>query len=452
LEREVPPRRTAASLPSNGSNAADSSRRRLRGRRRVIAATVWVLVATLTLGLYFFSIPQHYDQLLNFSSNAIRHPHAVQVGLAELGLTGVEFAAFLLGVRIAFTASYFTVAAVVFWRRADDWMALVLSLVLFVFGVVFPNTLVAVSLSYPAIGLVAEFLTAIGFAMFFVLFLFFPDGRFVPRWSVIPAAIWLITAVLGVFFRGTLADPRSWPSALSILGIGLLIAVVPFSLVFRYRRVSDTVQRQQTKWVLFGVVAAIVGLLLGALPGEVFPVLQRPGAAAALYEMGSNMVYALSFFLIPIALGIAILRHRLYDVDPLINRALVYGSLTAALAVFYVAGIILFQRIFRAVIGQGSDLAIVISTLAIAALFLPLRRRFQVFVDRRFYRRKYDAEQALAAFSATLRNEVELNKVADKLLTVAEETMRPAHVSLWLRPNVSDERPLPSRRRPSAQP
>jgi hypothetical protein len=141
----------------------------------------------------------------------------------------------------------------------------------------------------------------------------------------------------------------------------------------------------------------------------------------------------------PIAIGIAILRYRLYEIDTLINRTLVYGALTAILAALYFSGIVVLQRVFVAFTGEQSTLAVVASTLVIAALFNPLRRRVQAFVDRRFYRRKYDAAKTLEAFSAKLRNETDLEALSDNLVGVVKETMQPAHASLWLHPALKDK-------------
>jgi hypothetical protein len=209
--------------------------------------------------------------------------------------------------------------------------------------------------------------------------------------------------------------------------------------IYRYRRVSTPLQRQQTKWVVAGLACAFGPLVIGltldfTLLAQLFP-------QSALVTTLAQWPFDLLLLLFPLSLAFAILRYRLWDIGVLVNRTLVYGALTITLGLIYTGLVIGLQALFRGFISQTSDVAIVISTLTIAALFQPLRRRIQHLIDRRFYRRKYDAARTLAAFSAALREEVDLAALSEQLVSVVEETLQPVHVSLWLRPNRSEEKP-----------
>ncbi len=215
----------------------------------------------------------------------------------------------------------------------------------------------------------------------------------------------------------------------------ILASVV--GLILRYRR-SRGEERQQIKWIAFAasfvglgfVSTLVIGLIVRAFAPESWGNANTP---PFWFDLLFSIVL-LSFGGVPVAVGIAVLRYRLYDIDLLINRTLVYGSLTVLLAAAYVGSVVGLQSVFRALTGEQSTLAIVASTLAIAALFNPLRRRIQGFIDRRFYRRKYDAAKTLEAFNARLRDETDLDALSGDLVTVARSTMQPEHASLWLRP------------------
>ena len=210
------------------------------------------------------------------------------------------------------------------------------------------------------------------------------------------------------------------------------------SLVLRFRR-SRGEERQQIKWIAFAASVVVIVYLIAMVASLL--------SAAETWFAGGSPVWLsllqtaalLSLTAVPIAVGFAVLRYRLYDIDLLINRALVYGSLTVLLAASYAGIVISVQYLLSAATGQESTLAVVASTLAIAALFGPLRRRVQTFVDRLFYRRKYDAAKTLEAFSARLREETDLKALTDEVTSVVRGTMHPAHVSLWLRPNPEPE-------------
>ena len=214
-----------------------------------------------------------------------------------------------------------------------------------------------------------------------------------------------------------------------------LIAVIPaaLSLVFRFRRAGGT-ERQQIKWlayaaVLFGSIISIGVLGYEDLFSRTLSTLH---VAVSFSRTLSTLLVALGFAGLYIAVGVAILRHHLYAIDVVINRTLVYGSLTLVLAAVYLGGVLVLQYAFRAITGEESQLAVVASTLIIAALFIPLRSRIQSFIDRRFYRRKYDAAKTLEAFSAKLSHETDLDALSDALVGVVRETMQPEQVSLWL--------------------
>jgi hypothetical protein len=281
----------------------------------------------------------------------------------------------------------------------------------------------------------------------FVLFLF-PDGRPPsPRWR---HAYWLFGALTVLAIVGSALDRRrlhAYPDMENPLGVGgrageviqaanlvgeavgapTVFLVALASVVYRYRRASGTT-RLQIKWVAYAAALMVLCFAASFLVGERVPLI----VSDVLFLAGFA-----GFGLIAVAAGTAILRHRLYEIDVVIRRTLVYGALTALLGGTYLGLVLLFQLLLDPVT-QGSELAIAVSTLAVAALFGPARRRIQGVVDRRFYRRKYDAERTLAAFSARLREEVELETLAADLAGVVRETVEPAHVSLWLRPAVTD--------------
>jgi hypothetical protein len=277
--------------------------------------------------------------------------------------------------------------------------------------------------------------------LFVFLALLFPDGRLPSsRWrafgwlvgvvivtGTVSVALWPETAAgfdlvnhpLGI----EVATDTVNPVETILYALGLLAAA---SLLVRLRR-SMGVRRQQVKWFAYAVAVLATSAILAYVVSELVGVVWL--------EWISSMLVLVSVVGLPVAVGIAILRYRLYNIDLLLNRTLVYGALTAVLAAVYFGSIVLFQVLFRAFTGQESQLAVVVSTLAIAALFTPLRLRIQSFIDRRFYRRKYDARKTLEDFSAQLRNETDMDALSEDLVGVVRETMQPAHVSLWLRPD-----------------
>jgi hypothetical protein len=359
------------------------------------------------------------------------------LALRELGLSVSFYATYMLATQVLLMLGFWTIGAGIFWRKSSDWVALLFALMLVTFGassIVEPYT--------PTNGLLSLLGTGVaflGYTLFYASFFVFPDGRFVPRWGRWAVVVWIVYQASFSFLpNDSPLQPEAWPTLLLLPLVLGLFGTMVFAQVYRYLRVSVPVERQQTKWVVYGLTAAISLTLAAAIvPAEAFPTLLQPGVSKVLYGMSVTTVVNLSLLLIPLSIGVAILRYRLWDIDVLINRTLVYGSLTVTLALVYFAGVAMTEAIFRALTDQEQQpqVVAVVSTLVIAALFMPLRRRIQGFIDRRFYRRKYDARETLEAFSAKLSRETDLDALSDDVISVVRETMQPAHVSLWLRPD-----------------
>ncbi len=385
-----------------------------------------IAVATL-VGAFASSVPARYAELAHPSEN-------VSDALAELGLSASAYALYNVALDTIFVSVFATVAVVIFWRRSDDPVALLVATMLVVWGPLNGLFVLTPSATDGTYGLVqaasGSVLTYVGYITWMLFFYLFPSGRFVPRWTR-----WL-ALIYGVFFFGlwtfTPFGPESWPPPLFSAAVLAVWGSFPVAQIYRYARISSQTERQQTKWVVFGVAVAVAGTL-----ATIFTI----GAAVDLppRDVGARMLSMLlmdaSGLMIPLSIGVAMLRSRLFDIDVVINRTLVYGSLTAMLVAVYASGVAVAQTILRALTGQEQQpqLAIVVSTLVIAALFNPLRRRIQAFIDRRFYRKKYDAARTLGAFNARLREETDLDTLSEDLVSVVNETMQPQHVSLWLR-------------------
>ncbi len=276
--------------------------------------------------------------------------------------------------------------------------------------------------------------------------LLFPNGQ--PptrrwRWVSVAAIAWAALFVLIVTFSqrieasttsnlafdnpiGVLGDAMVQPLiALWIAGLLTLVVLCVAALFTRFRRANDT-ERKQIEWLLYACAVFLV-VYIGGIVSETSGTTTFAGT---IWEV----CFGLSLGAFPAAIGIAILRYRLFDIDVIINRTLVYGSLTVVLALVYFASVVLLEGLFRPLFGSTNDLAIVASTLALAALFQPLRSRIQAFIDRRFYRRRYDAARTLQAFAAHARDEVDVSRLSDEMVRVVHETFQPELVSLWLRP------------------
>ncbi len=397
---------------------------RLHGRSLILARVAWITVVTLVVALFLARLPAYYSALQTLCTGATcgseqSTPDSAQA-LQRLGLSVDIYAVFILALTIALAFLCFTIGAVIFWRRSDDWMALLGALAV-VASVTLNSSVYGMDMT-SAWGWLAMVMVVFGTGVYLLL-LSLSDGRFVTRWVLLPFLCWALAVF--VFFKFMYGGIYTlvWLAALGLLFI---------AKIYHYRTAASPVQRQQTKWLLYGgSVAVIVGVGLTVLP-FLFPSLGQDGS---LYQLVTAPIFIVLSLIVPLCIGIAILRYRLYDIDIIIHRTLVYSTLTVVLAVIYEVSVFTLQSLTSGLAFiRGNQLAIVASTFLIGGLFKPLHDRTRALIDRRFYRHKYDAAKTVAAFSATISDEVDLNQLGNKLMAVVQETMQPAHVSLWLCP------------------
>ncbi len=422
----------------NNAGSANTVQTRLSGSWLLPARILWLGGVLLLVILCLVMLPA-FDTLLQTictgTACALLQPtsesaQSIQGG----GLSLSIYATITLTLTLASILLGLVVSGVIFWRKSDDWMALLVAASVVALSTLYVTYVFQGSPSaWQALAIV---LNVLGNGVFFLVCTLFPNGRFVPRWLPRLLPCWLGAGIVFYIFRGVALVALLYNVVWLVFVIVLVVA-----LFYRYRYASSLLEQQQTKWVIYGGSVAGIIVIGLTVPLLLFPSLRQAGS---FYQIIITPTFLLTVLIVQICTALAILRFRLYDIDLLINRTLVYGSLTILLALVYsglVIGLGALVRLFTGEFAQ-SPLVIVTSTLAIAGLFQPLRRRIQAIIDRRFYRRQYDAARTIAAFSATLRNEVDVDTLRDHLLAVVQATMQPTHVSLWVPPSRRSETPL----------
>jgi hypothetical protein len=420
---------TSPSLPSNPM------------LRRLIFAG-WIVIALLSISLFLVNTVAIYYELATPCEGALgllEGCNASAISAAEVAVLasrGIPLHAYALGfalVGLFNLVLYGALGGLILWRQGHSWLGVTVSLAL----ITIPFSVWAGPRNWAAIhpllfwpGLITIIISTV----LDVLFLFLmPNGRFSPRWAYIPLCIGLLSiTILTLERNGVSMMPAEWVSALYALPLSLVALAVIFQ-IYRYKWDSNAVERQQAKWIIVAVALFFSATIVWAIVfgGGV----TIPGGAPRLW---ANLVATLYINLfahpfLPIAITIAILRYNLWGIDVLIRRTVQYGLVTAVLALIYFGTIILLQSLGGQATGEQSPIIIVLSTLLIAAMFNPLRRRVQTAVDRRFYRQKYDAQQVLAQFAQTARDEVDMEALQTELLRVVQETMQPQTITLWLK-------------------
>ncbi|MGQ0603802.1 MAG: hypothetical protein ACT4QE_19140 [Anaerolineales bacterium] len=418
---------------------------------------LWAVILALTSLLLILGIPARFAQLnrvavqLDIQSGTLSE---VEVGLlSQLGLSLTFYAGYVTALEAVAALSGILVGAIIFWKKHDDWMAMLVSVALTTLGT-FPTPLMtSVANDQPALGIVVTLLQFIAIGPSFLIFYIFPDGRFRPAWTKWIGVIWMISSIAGLFFPalrppGTLFTMRTVPG-LVLFWVLFVLALGIYAQVYRYRRYATPVQRQQTKWIVFGFILSLTTILSVGFASLFFDY-QRPSSGSMLFLLLIIGMVLLALTITPITVMFSILQFRLWDIDILIRRTLQYSLLSGLLALIYFGLVVVLQSLLSAVGSQQSEFVTVASTLTIAALFFPLRNRIQNFIDKRFYRQKYNAQKVLADFSATCRDETDLDKLTTRLAEVVDDTLQPETVSVWLRKTADSRQQTAVGRQPSS--
>ncbi len=420
--------------PASRSDLDRAPDTRLGGRWLILARATWVAVAALTVGLFVAGIPAEFARLqvvcpIEFCANEQLPPAGLRA-LADLGLSLDFFAAYGVALDVVFAVVYGAVAALIFWLKSADRLALFVALALLTFGTAtHPVTMEALVAAHPAWQPTVAGLHFLGSASFSLFLYLFPDGRFVPRWTRWVALAWIAWLLPRYWIPNWPSDFAAWSDWLNLVVWPVALGAVVYAQIYRYRRVSNRVQRQQTKWVVFGIAMALTGFLsVNLTVSAVAPMPTSAGALATLM-VGAALMY-LALLLIPLSIGIAMLRYHLFDIDILINRTLVYGTLTASVVGIYILVVGYLGALFR----TSGNLAIsVLATGLVALLFQPLRHRLQRGVNRLMYGERDDPYAVLVRLGQHLEATLAPEAVLPTIVETIKESLKLPYAAISLK-------------------
>ena len=402
-----------------------------------IARIAWFFLATVLVGMHIGGIQPYYEVLTTICGQepctALRLNAQDAELLESLGLSLHAYALYHIGLETLVSTGLALLGGLFIWRMAHTWLGIVLAFTLLLFGFNFMIETDAAFVSQnPAFQIPFDISSALTTILFLVLFFIFPDGRLIPRWGWLVLLVLTAVSILDPILRGFgLVTPSGQFNTVFLFLFTISLFAGVYAQIYRYRNVSSPLERQQTKWVIFGLILLVVGIMTYTFFVEIYPPQSSQIQLAFNLGIYSLLVPVILFF--PVTFAISIFRYRLWDIDLIVRRTLLYALVTGLLVMIYFGGVTVLQTFFITVTGQQSPLVVVFSTLLIAALFNPLRSRIQAFIDRRFYRSSYNAQQILERFSTHARKEVELRNLTFELARAAHESLQPDAVSLWLR-------------------
>lgn len=395
-----------------------------------IARLAWLVILLLTIGKIVLGMPLYFadlNQVCMGSEEVCNEGYSLTSReVAVLKTAGLQLQTYA---KLELGWSFFTliiwagVGIFIFILRPNDWLALIASALLIIYNS--SGYELQINSSYPALGPASEFLFNFSNALLFLFIGLFPNGRFSPRWM---RWYWTGLILLNFLPLSTWVSPGIFNAIIVLFWVSFLL-LGPYTQIYKYRNLSTTVERLQTKWIVLGFAFFAAAVLIGFSLQSLYP---ENIVAELIYY---RLVFDFAGLMIPLSIGISILRYRLWDIDVVIRKTLQYSIVTGLLVLTYFGIVVMLQRILSPLTGSGySPLIIVITTLAIAALFNPLRHRVQNDIDRRFFRKKYDAGQVLEQFAQSARDEVSLEVLTAELSTIIQDVIQPEKVTIWLRP------------------
>jgi len=408
---------------------------------RWIALVSWILIALAYLLYFLFDLISDYSQMLvpcagslGFAGgcNFLAISSAEVAVLSSWGLSMQTYALVMVTAAVVLLLGYWALGGLILWRQGTSWFGLAVALALIVLPIVTYSGSNVWSAYNPVLFSLAVAVGIVGNVILVAFLYLLPNGRFSPKWAYIPLVGTILTvSLLTLEANGITSIPTQALSLLQTTIVSLVLIGGGFQ-VYRYLRDSNLVERQQTKWIVFGVLSYVLSVMVWVLIfGGAMAI--PNGKPRLLANLLGTFLIILLLLILPAAITIAILRYKLWNIDLIIRKTLVYALLSGLLALVYFGTVILLQTVFDSFSNQQSPVVMVISTLAIAALFAPLRRRVQAFIDRRFYRQKYDAKQVVAQFAQTARDEVSLDALTAELSRVVQVTMQPDRISVWFK-------------------
>jgi signal transduction histidine kinase len=423
----------APTPPATPPDQRSPSAEPLRGRSLIVARATWIVVAVVTLSLFAAGIPSEFAMFHTVCQPACNTGQLSQAGLQalqDLGLSLDFYATYFVGRDVILAVVYVTVAAVIFLRKPDDRMVLFVSFALLTFGTAtFPFTISALVMEHSAWWWPWAFLNFLGVASFVLFLYLFPDGRFVPRWTRWVALVYIAWQVPRYWFpilsSGDLSSWIVWlQAAVWAVGLGTIV----YSQVYRYRRVSNAAQRQQIKWVVLGISAAILTYIGINVTLTIFaPAPTSPGKLATIL-LGHALIYA-AMLLTPLSIGVAILRYRLWDVDLIINRTLVYGALTAGVVLLYMLVVGGLGTLLQV---RGNLIISLLATGLAAVLFQPLRNRLQRGANHLMYGERDEPYKVLSRLGERLESTLSPDGVLPTVCTTVKEALKLPYVAIEL--------------------